>query len=233
MTDTIKSLPIYSHLDHITNTFIQKGLLLLSAAPGAGKTTLLPWALLSRPEFQDKKIILLEPRRLAARAAANRISHLLGEKPGQTVGLRTRLETLVSSNTRLEVITEGVLIPMLQHNHHLDGYGALLFDEFHTRSLHGDLGLSLAWATRQQQRPDLAIALLSATLPSQELLTVFPDFPLLEVQAPSHPVEVTYRPPLSPQEKPWQGAARLCLEALQNLKAPAQATVLCFLPGYL
>ncbi len=232
MPEHIKDLPVYSFLEEITRQFSETGLLLLSAAPGAGKTTLIPWSLLQRPGFKENKILLLEPRRLAARAAANRISLLLGEKTGQTVGLRTRLETIVGPSTRLEVVTEGVLTRMIQHDKKLKPYGTLLFDEFHTRTLQGDLGLALAWETRKQLRPDLKIALLSATLPAKDILQVFSGFPLIEVPGKMHPIELFYRPPLSARETPWQAASRLCQEALQHVEARAPATILCFLPGY-
>lgn len=232
MSQSFKNLPIYPFLEEITTTFSTKGLLLLSAAPGAGKTTLVPWNLVSQPGFKESKLLLLEPRRLAARAAANRIASLLGEKTGQTVGLRTRLETIVGPSTRLEVVTEAVLTRIIQNNKALDGYNTILFDEFHTRSLHGDLGLALAWETRKTIRPDLRIGLLSATLPAKDIEKVFPDFPLIEVPGRVFPVDLFYHPPQSSQEKPWHGATRLCQEALKNLTDQAPATVLCFLPGY-
>ncbi len=225
-------LPISPKLDEIAGLFLKDGLLLLVAETGAGKTTLFPWKLMQRPEFNQGKILLLEPRRLAARAAAERIASFLTESVGQSVGIRTRLETRVSSRTRLEVVTEGVLTRLLQNDPSLSGYGTLLFDEFHTRSLQGDLGLALAWETRKILRPDLKIALLSATLPAKEILEVFPGFPLSEVPGRVHPIKLFYRPPVSSQEKPWQAAGRLCREALTHMPVKAPATILCFLPGY-
>jgi ATP-dependent helicase HrpB len=232
MNEDIRDLPIFPFLDEIATVFSREGLLLLSAETGAGKTTLLPWKLLEHAAFRQGKILLLEPRRLAARAAADRIASLLGEKLGQTVGLRTRIETLVSSKTRLEVVTEGVLTRMIQADPGLDGYSTILFDEFHTRSLQGDLGLALAWDARKILRPDLRLGLLSATLPIEAIRKVFGPLPLVEVPGRNHPVEVFYRPPISDREKPWEAAARLSLEALETLKKHNPGTVLCFLPGY-
>lgn len=231
MPEDISAFPIHSFLDSIADTFARAGLLLLSAETGAGKTTLLPWKLLAHPGFAGVKLLLLEPRRLAARAAADRIASLLGEKTGQTVGLRTRLETAVSAKTRLEVVTEGVLTRLLQADPSLAGYGAVLFDEFHTRSLQGDLGLALVWETRKIFRPDLKLAVLSATLPAEDIRKTLGAWPLLAVPGRAFPVDVFDRPPVSPREKPWEAAARLSTEALAAL-GPQAGTVLCFLPGY-
>jgi ATP-dependent helicase HrpB len=232
MSDDITALPLYPRLPELVQALDRHGLLLLAAEPGAGKTTLLPWKLLTEQAPGRGKILLLEPRRLAARAAADRIASLLGEHTGQTVGLRTRLETLVSSRTRLEVVTEGVLTRLLQADPSLAGFDTLLFDEFHTRSLQGDLGLALAWDSRRIFRPDLRLAVLSATLPSADLQAAYGPWPLVAVPGRQHPVDVRYRPPLSTREKPWEAAARLCGEAMRALTESGHGTVLCFLPGY-
>ena len=133
--DDINSLPLYPRLDEVADAFARSRLLLLSAEPGAGKTTLVPWRLLAHPEFAVGKILLLEPRRIAARAAADRIAELLGEVPGKTVGLRTRYESVVSPSSRLEVVTDGVLVRIIQSDQALGGYGTIIFDEFHERGL--------------------------------------------------------------------------------------------------
>ncbi|MEW6517238.1 MAG: ATP-dependent helicase HrpB [candidate division FCPU426 bacterium] len=232
MPEDFTQLPVYPFLKELAATLAGQGLLLLDAEPGAGKTTLVPWRLLDEPALGGGKILLLEPRRLAARAAADRIAGLLGERPGQTAGLRTRLETLVSSRTRLEVVTEGVLTRMLQADPALEGYSTIIFDEFHTRSLHGDLGLALAWDARRLLRPDLRLAVMSATLPAAELQAAYGPWPLVKVPGRCHEAEVRYRPPLSPREKPWEAAVRLSLEAWGAVAEQGQGTVLCFLPGY-
>ena len=129
ITEEITSLPVYPRLDEIADALATQGLLLLHAEPGAGKTTLVPWRLLTHEAFAGMKFILLQPRRIAARAAAERISSLLGETLGQTVGLRTRQETVVGPQTRLEVVTEGVVTRIIQRDPSLTGYGVVIFDE--------------------------------------------------------------------------------------------------------
>ncbi|MGL4368101.1 MAG: DEAD/DEAH box helicase, partial [Spirochaetota bacterium] len=135
MDHDIISLPVYCALDQIADTLAKSKTLLLHAEPGAGKTTLVPWKLLADNRFNGGKIILLQPRRIAARAAAERIAFLMGEKPGKTVGIRTRLETLVSSKTRLEVVTEGILTRIIQNDQSLSGYTTVICDEFHERTI--------------------------------------------------------------------------------------------------
>ena len=140
--------------------------MVLEAPPGAGKTTRVPLALLEAPWLDGQKILMLEPRRLAARAAAERLAAQLGERPGGLVGYRVRLESRVSERTRIEVVTEGILTRMLQQDPGLEGVGLLIFDEFHERSLDADLGLALALQGRELLRegPALKILLMSATL---------------------------------------------------------------------
>jgi ATP-dependent helicase HrpB len=203
---------------------------MLNAETGAGKTTLVPWRLLSHKAFSSSKMVLLQPRRIAARAAAERIAALLGEKVGQTVGLRTRLETIIGKTTRLEVITEGVLTRILQGDQSLERYGTLIFDEFHERNLQCDLALALTWDCRETLRPDLRILFMSATPPADEVRSAFGEIPLISVGGREHPVRVIYRPP-SPGEKPWEGAARLANEAITILP-PTEGDVLVFLPGF-
>ena len=142
----------------------------LQAPPGAGKTTLVPLALLEASWRAGGKIIVLEPRRLAAgRAAATRMAQLLGEPVGQTVGYRMRLETKISAQTRIEVVTEIILTRQLQDDPALEGVAAVLFDEFHERSLQADLGLALALDAQQVLRPDLRLLIMSATLDAERL----------------------------------------------------------------
>src|SRR5690554_5947000 len=136
---------------------------LFRSPPGAGKTTRVPLALLDEPWLRGQRILMLEPRRLAARAAANRMASLLGENPGGTVGYRTRLDSKVGPATRLEVVTEGILTRRIQADPGLEGVGLLIFDEFHERSLQADLGLALALDV-QALREDLRILVMSATL---------------------------------------------------------------------
>ncbi|MEP5463015.1 MAG: DEAD/DEAH box helicase, partial [Marinobacter alexandrii] len=157
-------LPIDEILSELKQTLERSTTLLLQAPPGAGKTTRVPLALLDAPWRDDKTILMLEPRRLAARSAARFMAKQLGEKPGQTVGYRTRLDTKVSSATRIEVVTEGILTRLIQADPMLEDYAAVLFDEFHERSLQADLGLALVRESQQALREDLRVLVMSATL---------------------------------------------------------------------
>ncbi len=226
----IESLPVYQHLDEIAESLAREGTLLLHAETGAGKTTLVPWRFLSHHACCESKILLLEPRRIAARAAADRIASILGEKVGQTVGLRTRTETVTGAGVRLEVVTEGVLTRIIQNDQSLGGYGTLIFDEFHERNLQADMALALAWDCRETLRLDLKILFMSATLPSGDIRSVFGDINLISVPGRTHPVSVLYRPP-RPGEKPWEGAARLAAEA-REIPGAEDGDTLVFLPGF-
>jgi ATP-dependent helicase HrpB len=157
ISDDIRSLPLYPHLDEIAETLAIRNLLMLHAEPGAGKTTLVPWRLLNHKDFAGTKLLLLQPRRIAARAAAERIAALLGERLGQTVGLRTRMETIVGPMTRLEVVTEGVLTRIIQNDPSLSGYGLVIFDEFHERNLPGDVAMAFTWECREVLRRNLHV----------------------------------------------------------------------------
>lgn len=230
LIDDIASLPVYARLDEIADALAGAGTLMLHAETGAGKTTLVPWRLLSHHAFSKARLILLQPRRIAARAAAERIAEILGERIGQTVGLRTRQQTIIGKTTRLEVMTEGVLTRIMQNNQSLDGYGTIMFDEFHERNLQSDLGLALAWDCRETLRPDLNILFMSATPPADEVRAAYGTIPLVSVPGRTHPVLVEYRPPL-PGEKPWEGAARLAMEAI-TIPSKSNGDVLVFLPGF-
>src|SRR5688500_2994704 len=147
-------LPIQVILSDLHSLLNTNRSALLTAPPGAGKTTVVPLALLNEAWLQGQRIIMLEPRRLAARAAAHRMASMLGEAVGETVGYRIRFETKVSTKTRIEVVTEGILTRFLQHDASLSGYGLVIFDEFHERSLHADLGLALTLEAQRVLRSD-------------------------------------------------------------------------------
>ena len=227
----IESLPVYRHLDEIAASLSRDRTLLLHAETGAGKTTLVPWRLIQHPDYAGKKVLLMQPRRIAARAAADRIASLLGEKLGKSVGLRTRTETVTGAAVRLEVVIEGVMTRILQNDQSLEGYGTLIFDEFHERNLQAALALALAWDCRETLRPDLKILFMSATLPSGGIRSVFGDINLISMPGRTFPVRVLYRPP-RPEEKPWDGAARLAAEALDLIAHEGSGDVLVFLPGF-
>ena len=158
------ALPIDPVLPELVQALARDGRAVLQAPPGAGKTTRVPLAMLEAG-LTDGKIIMLEPRRLAARAAAERLAEGLGETPGNTVGYRMRGDS--KPGARIEVVTEGILTRMIQSDPELAGIGAIIFDEFHERSLNADLGLALAWEARAVLRPDLIVLVMSATLDAE------------------------------------------------------------------
>ncbi len=176
-------LPIDDVLDDLTAALASHGRVVLQAPPGAGKTSRVPLAMRAGTAG---KIIMLEPRRLAARAAAERLAEQLGETPGQTVGYRMRGASVAGQ--KIEVVTEGILTRMLQSDPELPGVGALIFDEFHERSLNADLGLALAWEVRQALRPDLQIVVMSATLDAGPVATLLDDAPVVTSRGRAFPV---------------------------------------------
>ncbi|MBD7987390.1 ATP-dependent helicase HrpB [Luteimonas sp. Sa2BVA3] len=199
--------------------------LVLEAPPGAGKTTRVPLALLDAPWLEGRRVVMLEPRRVAARAAAGFMAASLGEEVGQTVGYRIRFERKVSAATRVEVVTEGILTRMLQDDPMLDGVGALLFDEFHERHLAADLGLALALDVQAGLREDLRIVVMSATLDG-ERLAGFLEAPRLSSAGRSFPVEVAHFP--ARRDEAVEHQAR---RAVEHALASHPGDVLVFLPG--
>src|SRR5712664_3668532 len=198
----------------------------LVAPPGAGKTTRVPLVLAAEPWAADKKILVLEPRRLAARAAAARMAKTLGEKVGDTVGYRVRFGTIVSKRTRIEVITEGVFTGLIQDDPSLDGVGAVLFDEFHERSLGADLGLALARDAQQSLREDLRLLVMSATIDGARIAAALSDAPVIASEGRAFAVETRYpgRDPVKPIEPQVADAV------LRALRAET-GSILAFLPG--
>jgi ATP-dependent helicase HrpB len=219
------ALPIDPLLPQIAATLAAEGRLVLQAPPGAGKTTRVPLALLGTI---PGRILMLEPRRLAARAAAERMAATLGEPAGRTVGWRIRGESRLGRQTRIEVVTEGILTRMLQSDPELPGVGAILFDEFHERSLHADLGLALALDTRAALRPDLAILVMSATLDAGPVAALMDDAPVLTAEGRAFPVETRWLDrPLPPGTALPRAMADLILAALDG----TEGGLLAFLPG--
>ena len=183
-------LPIADALDGVCTALEEDRRVVLHAPPGAGKTTIVPLALLDQP-WCTGRIVVLEPRRLAVRAAATRMADLLGERPGGTVGWRMRHDTRVSDSTRIEVVTEGTLTRRLQRDPDLDGVSVVLFDEFHERSIDADLGLALTLDVAEALRPDLRIVVMSATLDTDPVAALL-DAPVVRSEGRSHPVEVVH-----------------------------------------
>ena len=185
-------LPIEPILPDLVNALGRRTEAVLQAPPGAGKTTLVPLALRGEDWLGGQRIVMLEPRRLAARAAAQRMAHLLGEPVGRTVGYRVRMDARVSRETRVEVVTEGVLTRFLQDDPSLRGIGVVIFDEFHERSLHADLGLALALESQSIFRPDLRLLVMSATLEHTAVSALLGDAAVITSEGASYPVETHY-----------------------------------------
>ena len=219
-------LPIEPVLPALAAALREAGHAVLQAPPGAGKTTRVPLALLEEPWLAGRKILLLEPRRLAARAAARRMAQMLGERPGQTVGFRVRRDSAVGPSTRIEVVTEGILTRMLQSDPALEAAGLVVFDEFHERSLHADLGLALALQSRALLRPDLRLLVMSATLEGGPVSALLGGAPVITSEGRSYPVETRYLPRRSGLrlEPAVAGAVRQAL--VQD-----EGDILVFLPG--
>jgi ATP-dependent helicase HrpB len=221
-----EGLPIREALEPLEAALAASPCAVLVAPPGAGKTTVVPLALMDQPWAAGGKIIVLEPRRLAARAAADRMARSLGERPGETIGYRVRMQSRVSARTRVEVVTEGVFTRMILDDPGLEGVAAVLFDEFHERSLDADLGLALARDAQGLVREDLRILVMSATLDGARVAALLGDCPVLESQGRMFPVETRYagRDPRMPLE---EQVARLSLRLL----AEEGGSQLVFLPG--
>src|SRR5690606_33229713 len=188
------ALPIDAVLPALADALAKGKSAVLVAAPGAGKTTRVPLALLDAPWRGDGRIIMLEPRRLAARSAAAFMARSLGEDAGGTVGYRVRLETRVGKATRIEIVTEGVFTRMLLDDPELTGVAAVIFDEFHERSLDADLGLALA-LDASVLRPELRLLVMSATIDGARVARLLGDVPVIESAGRAYPVETKYVTP--------------------------------------
>ncbi|KRA55421.1 ATP-dependent helicase HrpB [Devosia sp. Root635] len=222
---SLPPLPIDDALPALRDALATGPYAVLVAPPGAGKTTRVPLALLSAPWRDDRRIIMLEPRRLAARAAAAQMARLLGEDVGQTVGYRVRMDTKVSARTRIEIVTEGVFTRMALDDPELSGTAAVLFDEFHERSLDGDLGLALT-LDASALRPDLRVLVMSATIDGARVSRLLDDAPVIESQGRAFPVETIHREPDALQRLEDQ-VTNAVLAALREHDGSA----LVFLPG--
>lgn len=219
-------LPIHSVLEALKAALAATNAAVLAAPPGAGKTTVVPLALLDQPWLAGGKVLVLEPRRLAARAAAERMAATLGETTGETVGYRTRLQSRIGPRTRIEVITEGVFTRMILDDPGLEGVGAVLFDEFHERSLDADLGLALARESQSLLREDLRLLVMSATLDIAGVSRLLHDAPVIEAEGRMFPVETRHLG-RNAAERFEDAMARAISQALGE----ETGSVLAFLPG--
>ncbi len=220
-------LPVDAVLPQIADAAHACRPLVITAEPGAGKSTVVPLALLEPGVLPTGKIVMLEPRRIATRAAARRMASLLNEPPGKTVGYRTRFETLVSADTRIEVVTEALLTRMLQRDPSLEGVSAVIFDEFHERSIHADLALALTLDARSILRDDLRIALMSATLDADSAAGLLgQNTEVVNASGRCFEVKVSYAP-LKPGAPVEPHAASVVLDAMRDHEGDA----LIFLPG--
>jgi len=220
------SLPIDDALPGLTSALGANNVAVLAAPPGAGKTTRVPLVLLDEPWAKNKKILILEPRRLAARAAAARMASTLGEQVGATIGLRVRFDSKVSKHTRIEVVTEGIFTRLILDDPSLENVAAVLFDEFHERSLDADLGLALARDAQQGLRQDLRLLVMSATLDGARVGALLGDAPVIVSEGRAFPIETRYlgRDPRTPIERQVADAVGRALRA-------ETGSLLVFLPG--
>lgn len=220
-------LPIDPVLPEVLAALSARGCVVLQAPPGAGKTTRVPLAL-ERSGQVEGRILMLEPRRLAARAAAERLAEAYGEPAGQTVGYRMRGDAKVGAATRIEVVTEGILTRMIQADPELPDVGTVIFDEFHERSLNADLGLALCWEIRQVLRPDLQIVVMSATLDAGPVAQMLGDAPVVTSQGRAYPVDIRWAEVARPKGVRVEAAtADLVAQAVHE----TEGGVLVFLPG--
>jgi ATP-dependent helicase HrpB len=224
--DFKKALPVASIIDDLKKTLADNPCAVLQAPPGAGKTTVTPLALLNEPWLRQRKIIVLAPRRLAARAAAIRMAEMLGEKIGQTVGYRVRMDSRIGRKTRIEVVTEGVLTRMLQSDPALDRVGLVIFDEFHERNLDGDLGLALCLDMQGVLNDSLRLLVMSATLDTGSVADLLGRAPVITCPGRTFPVETryvgTHVPETSPE--PW-------VRTVIQIAREESGNILMFLPG--
>ncbi|KFB11395.1 ATP-dependent helicase HrpB [Nitratireductor basaltis] len=226
MTPHLPELPVSEILPRLRSALASGNRAVLVAPPGAGKTTLVPLHLMQDEWAQGGRILLLEPRRIAARAAARRMAALLGEEPGKTIGYAMRMERKVSKDTRVLVVTEGVLARMIIDDPALEGISGVIFDEFHERSLDGDFALALAVDAQEALRPDLRLAVMSATLDGARVASLLDGAEILESEGRSFPVDIRYR-----ERAAGTDIEDAMAQAIRGMLADEEGSILAFLPG--
>ncbi len=220
----LPQLPINSVIPDLKNA-LRSGSAILAAPPGSGKTTIVPLALLEEPWLQDKKIVILEPRRLATRAAAARMATLLEEPVSRTIGYQIRFDRRVSPATRIEVVTEGILTRRIQEDNELQDTGLVIFDEFHERSIHADLALALC-LDLCQFREDLRILVMSATLDTEPIAKLLGKVPVVKGEGRTHPVSIDYLP-----QQVTGRIASTTAAGIRRVFKENPGDILAFLPG--
>jgi ATP-dependent helicase HrpB len=218
--------PVLQIVDELKRSLSGSTVAILEAPPGAGKSTVLPLTLLGEPWLNGKKIVMLEPRRLAAKSVAERMANILGEPIAETVGYRVRFDTRVGSRTQIEVVTEGILTRMLQSDNSLEDAGLVIFDEFHERSLHADLALALVLQMQQILRPDLRILIMSATLNGVELSSLLRNAPVVVAHGKQYPVTIRYQ-----QRETDEHNTAQVTSAIKKALISEAGDILVFLPG--
>lgn len=234
-SDVSSPLPIHSSLPALLDALASDMNVVLQAPPGAGKSTGVPLALLNAAWLGEQKIVMLEPRRLAARAVATRMAYLIGEPVGRTIGYRTRLETKVSAATRVEVLTEGILTRWLQRDAALEGIGVVIFDEFHERSLNADLGLALCLDAQATLRPELRLLIMSATIDGEAIAKLL-EAPVVTSEGRAFDVDVLYRERTGARSiwganDPEREIPNATANVIATALAEHSGDILAFLPG--
>jgi ATP-dependent helicase HrpB len=219
-------LPVDEALPALTAALAEKGSAVLQAPPGAGKTTRVPLALLDQPWLGKQRIVMLEPRRIAARASARRMASMLGEKVGETVGYRVRHDSKIGPRTRIEVVTDGLFVRRLQADPALEGVGLIVFDEFHERGIDGDLGLALTLESRAALRPELRLLVMSATLDGQAVARLLGDAPIVSSVGRAYPVETIHVDRLASRR-----IEDAVADAIRRALGESEGGLLAFLPG--
>jgi ATP-dependent helicase HrpB len=224
------TLPIIQVIPEVKEKLLANTRLVLQAPPGAGKTTALPLALLDEPWLKGKKIIMLEPRRLAVRSSAARMAELLGEKVGETIGYQIKMESVQSKKTKILIVTEGILTRKLQHDPSLEDVALIIFDEFHERSLHADLSLALALESQSVLREDLKILVMSATLNTAGIAKILNNAPVIKSEGRAYPVESLFLATgdTQPTKKELPTYVHRLIIKLLNVE---EGNILVFLPG--
>jgi len=226
----MKNLPITQVIPEVKEKLLNNNRLVLQAPPGAGKTTALPLALLDEPWLKGKKIIMLEPRRLAVRSSASRMAELLGEKVGKRIGYQIKMESVQSKETQILIITEGILTRKLQQDPSLEDVALIIFDEFHERSLHADLSLALALESQSILREDLKILIMSATLNTSAISKLLDHAPIVQSKGRSFPVESIYLPTHTPQPNKKE-LPSFVHTLLHSILQKEEGNILVFLAG--